>query len=52
MSTAKTVSGDSASIRVEGTTVRVGNARVIRTDIAATNGVIHVIDTVLLPSGL
>lgn len=52
MSTAKTVSGDAASIRVEGTTVRVGNARVIRTDIAATNGVIHVIDTVLLPSGL
>src|SRR5690606_13702567 len=52
MSTAKTVSGDAASIRGEGTTVRVGNARVIRTDIAATNGVIHAIDTVLLPSVL
>lgn len=29
--------------------VKVGNAKVIKTDILATNGVIHVIDTVLIP---
>ncbi len=29
--------------------VRVGNAKVVKTDIMASNGVIHVIDTVLLP---
>jgi transforming growth factor-beta-induced protein len=30
--------------------VMVGNANVVKTDIAATNGVIHVIDTVLIPA--
>ena len=29
--------------------VMVGNAHVVKADIAASNGVIHVIDTVLLP---
>ena len=28
---------------------RIGNANIIQTDIATSNGVIHVIDTVLLP---
>jgi uncharacterized surface protein with fasciclin (FAS1) repeats len=32
--------------------VRVDNARVVKTDIPASNGVIHVIDTVILPKGL
>ena len=48
---AKTVSGDSLPIKVSGTTVTVEKARVVKTDIAASNGVIHVIDTVLLPPG-
>ncbi len=52
MKTAKTVSGDEATIRVEGSTVRVDNARVTKADIAASNGVIHVIDTVIMPKGL
>jgi len=32
--------------------VTVDNARVLKTDIAASNGVIHVIDAVILPKGL
>lgn len=49
VSSAKTVSGDSLPIHVNGTAVMAGKARVVKTDIAASNGVIHVIDTVLLP---
>jgi len=51
VSSAKAVSGDSLPIKVSGSTVTVGNARVVKTDIAASNGVIHVVDTVLLPAG-
>ncbi len=32
-------------------TVMVDNARVVKTDIQASNGIIHVIDTVILPGG-
>ena len=46
---AKTVNGKELSIRVEGGKVTVDNANVIKTDVAASNGVIHVIDTVVLP---
>ena len=51
VSSAKAVSGDSLSIKVSGSTVTVDKARVVKTDIATSNGVIHVIDTVLLPPG-
>ena len=51
VSSAKAVSGDTLSINVSGGTVMVDKARVVKTDIAATNGVIHVIETVLLPPG-
>jgi uncharacterized surface protein with fasciclin (FAS1) repeats len=51
VSSAKAVSGDTLPITVSGGTVTVDGARVVKTDIAATNGVIHVIDTVLLPPG-
>lgn len=47
--TAKTVSGDTIDITGNGGTVRVDNARVVQADIAASNGVIHVIDTVIIP---
>jgi uncharacterized surface protein with fasciclin (FAS1) repeats len=44
----KTVNG--ATLDVDGTNgVRVNNAKVIQPDVEASNGVIHVIDTVLLP---
>ena len=46
---AKTVQGSDVDIRVNGSTVMVDNARVVTTDIAASNGVIHVIDSVILP---
>jgi uncharacterized surface protein with fasciclin (FAS1) repeats len=49
MSSAKAVSGDTLLIAVNGGTVMVDNARIVKTDVAASNGVIHVIDTVLLP---
>jgi uncharacterized surface protein with fasciclin (FAS1) repeats len=43
------VSGAPLEITVEGETVMVGEATVLRYDIEASNGVIHVIDTVLSP---
>ena len=46
---AKAVSGDTITIAVGDDGVMVDNARVVKTDIAAKNGVIHVVDTVLLP---
>lgn len=47
---AKTINGASVMIKVSGGTVMINNATVTSADIAASNGVIHVIDTVLLPS--
>jgi uncharacterized surface protein with fasciclin (FAS1) repeats len=46
---AKTVNGESLTIHAMGGTVMVDNATVTTADIACTNGVIHVIDTVVLP---
>lgn len=44
-----TVQGAPLSVRVEDGVVRVNDARVAQTDIEASNGVIHVIDSVVLP---
>jgi uncharacterized surface protein with fasciclin (FAS1) repeats len=44
-----TASGQPLEVTVEGDTVMVGGATVERYDIHASNGVIHVIDTVLMP---
>lgn len=46
---AATVNGQDVRIRVEGGKVYVDGAQVTATDIAASNGVIHVIDSVILP---
>ena len=46
---AKTVQGGSIKVHAAGGKVMVDNAAVVKTDIAASNGVIHVIDTVLMP---
>lgn len=51
LTSATTVNGQSVAIMVHDGKVMVGNANVIATDIETTNGVIHVIDTVLLPPG-
>ena len=45
----KTLNGQSLKVRVSHGTVTVGGARVIKTDIGASNGVIHVINKVLIP---
>jgi uncharacterized surface protein with fasciclin (FAS1) repeats len=50
LKTAKTVEGQDLKIKVNGSTVTVDNAKVVTTDIACSNGVIHVIDTVVLPN--
>lgn len=49
MRTAKAVSGDTVAISANDGTVRVDKARVVKADIAASNGIIHVIDTVIMP---
>ena len=46
---AKTLEGGSLTIHSGSGGVMVNNAHVTKTDVAASNGVIHVIDTVLLP---
>lgn len=47
---APTVNGQRLDVVVKNGTVRVDKAAVIMTDVLASNGVIHAIDTVLLPS--
>jgi uncharacterized surface protein with fasciclin (FAS1) repeats len=49
MNSAKTVNGQSVTISAKGGTVMVDDAKVVKADIACSNGVIHVIDTVLMP---
>jgi uncharacterized surface protein with fasciclin (FAS1) repeats len=46
---AKTLNGKELAIKVDAGKVTVGGANVIKTDIEASNGVIHVIDAVLIP---
>ncbi len=50
LTSAKTVNGKDVSISVVNGKVRVGSATVVSADVMASNGVIHVIDTVLLPN--
>jgi uncharacterized surface protein with fasciclin (FAS1) repeats len=45
----KTLNGQSLRVRVKNGVVTLGGVRVIKTNIAASNGVIHVIDGVLIP---
>ena len=49
VTSAKTVQGGSVAVKVTGGKVTIDAANVVTTDIAASNGVIHVIDTVLMP---
>lgn len=46
---AATVNGGTVDIKADGGTVTVDGAKVTKADITATNGVIHVIDKVLMP---
>ena len=49
LSSAKTLNSQSVTIKVVGGNVLINGATVIKADITATNGTIHVIDTVLMP---
>ena len=49
LDSATTVNGADIKIRTNDEVVSVNDARVIATDIGASNGVIHIIDTVILP---
>ncbi|HVP03199.1 MAG TPA: fasciclin domain-containing protein [Solirubrobacteraceae bacterium] len=45
----KTLNGQSVQIKVKGGSVYVNSAKVVKTDVKASNGIIHVIDSVLIP---
>jgi uncharacterized surface protein with fasciclin (FAS1) repeats len=49
MSSVATLNGASLPIKANDSVVRVGGAKVIQADVMASNGVIHVIDAVLIP---
>jgi uncharacterized surface protein with fasciclin (FAS1) repeats len=46
---AKTLAGPAVRIRVTGKTVRINEAKVATADVKASNGLVHVIDRVLIP---
>jgi uncharacterized surface protein with fasciclin (FAS1) repeats len=50
LDSATTLQGQDITITVEDETVRIDGATVVKTDVRASNGVIHVIDAVILPS--
>lgn len=49
---AKTLEGESIMVNIHGKRVRFNASKLVKADIGCTNGVIHVIDTVLLPPSL
>lgn len=49
MKSAKTIQGGTVRIRAMAGKVMLDNANVVKTDITTDNGIIHVIDTVILP---
>jgi len=49
LSEAETVNGAKVMIKVNGDTVMINDAKVVSADVEASNGVIHVIDAVILP---
>ena len=50
LGSAPTAQGQDVSITLYDSGVMVDNANVVETDILATNGVIHIIDAVILPT--
>lgn len=50
LSSAQTLEGGELSIAVDGADVKVGGADVVQADIPCSNGVIHVVNTVLMPA--
>lgn len=52
LSSAKTVQGQEVNVTVKDGAVMIDDAKVVKTDIVCSNGVIHVIDAVILPQDL
>jgi uncharacterized surface protein with fasciclin (FAS1) repeats len=48
---AETVNGKMVKVRADGGSVMINDAKVTAADVTASNGVIHVIDSVILPPG-
>ena len=46
----ETVAGETLTVKVDGDKVMVGDATVVKPDVNASNGVVHVIDSVLTPA--
>ncbi len=46
----ETMGGQTITITASGNAIRVNNANIIEADIEATNGVVHVVDAVLMPT--
>lgn len=49
---AKTVQGQNVSVAISGGTVKISGAKVIAADVKAKNGVVHIIDKVILPPNM
>jgi uncharacterized surface protein with fasciclin (FAS1) repeats len=49
LTSAKTLQGTNVRIKMSGASVRVNNAKVVMPDVMASIGVIHAVDTVLIP---
>jgi uncharacterized surface protein with fasciclin (FAS1) repeats len=49
MTSGKTVNGQEVMFKVEDNVVYADSARIVQTDVKASNGVIHIIDNVILP---
>jgi uncharacterized surface protein with fasciclin (FAS1) repeats len=50
LTSAKTVQGSDVTIAASGGKVKIDGANVVKADVMASNGVIHVIDTVIMPN--
>lgn len=46
-----TIASDTVTISADGDALKVNDSNIVTADVAASNGVVHVIDTVLLPPG-
>jgi uncharacterized surface protein with fasciclin (FAS1) repeats len=49
---AKTVEGKNVNVTMNGNGVMINEAKVVAADVSASNGVVHVIDKVILPPGI
>ncbi|MFW5702506.1 MAG: fasciclin domain-containing protein [Candidatus Dojkabacteria bacterium] len=50
--TLNTLNGETLTVNIDGSDVFINDARVTTADVDATNGVVHIIDSVLLPEGI